>query len=156
MQIHLIAIGERMPAWVQAGYQEYARRLPGECALNLVEITAGRRTKNTDTARLVRDESERLLAAVPRGAIVVALEVGGTSWSTEQLAGQLDTWMNSGHDLALLVGGPDGLTDEVRNAARQLWSLSALTLPHPLVRVLLAEQLYRAWSILRNHPYHRA
>ena len=156
MQIHLIAVGDKMPRWVQDGFSEYAKRLPAECALRLTEVAAGRRGKNADIPRIIRDESERLLAAVPRGAIVVALEVGGTSWSTEQLAGQLDTWMNSGHDLALLVGGPDGLTDEVRNAARQLWSLSALTLPHPLVRVLLAEQLYRAWSILRNHPYHRA
>lgn len=156
MQIHLIAVGDKMPRWVQDGFSEYAKRLPPECALRLVEVAAGRRGKNADIPRVMRDESERLLAAVPRGATVVALEVGGASWSTGQLAGQLDTWMNSGHDLALLVGGPDGLTDEVRSAARQLWSLSDLTLPHPLVRVLLAEQLYRAWSILRNHPYHRA
>ncbi len=156
MQIHLIAIGERMPAWVQAGYQEYARRLPGECALNLVEITAGRRTKNTDTARLVRDETQRLLAAVPKGAVVVALEVEGRAWSTAQLAGQLDQWLHGGRDVALLVGGPDGLDALARNTAEQLWSLSPLTLPHPLVRILVAEQIYRAWSVLRNHPYHRA
>jgi len=156
MQIHLIAVGEKMPRWVQEGYAEYAKRLPAECALRLVEIPAGRRGKNTDIARTVRDESQRILAAVPKGVTMVALEVGGRSWSTEQLAQQLDNWMGRGQDLALLVGGPDGLSEAARQAAGQHWSLSPLTLPHPLVRVVLAEQLYRAWSILRHHPYHRA
>ena len=155
MHIHLIAVGDKMPRWVQDGYREYAKRLPPECALNLIEIAAGKRGKNADVARILRDESRRLLAAIPKGATVVALEVGGRSWSTEQLAEKLEHWMGSGQDVALLVGGPEGLTDDVRSAAGQLWSLSALTLPHPLVRVVLAEQLYRAWSILRNHPYHR-
>lgn len=156
MQIHLIAVGERMPRWVQDGFEEYARRLPPECALRLVEVPAGRRGKNADIDRILRDESARLLGAIPKGVNVVALEVGGRRWSTEQLAAQLQDWMHSGRDLALLVGGPDGLSDEARAAATQQWSLSPLTLPHPLVRVVLAEQLYRAWSILRNHPYHRA
>jgi len=145
-----------MPRWVQEGYAEYAKRLPPECALRLVEVPPGKRGKNADVARIMRDESGRLLAAIPKGATVVALEVGGRSWSTEQLAKRLDNWMGGGQDVALLVGGPDGLTDAARSAAGQLWSLSPLTLPHPLVRVVLAEQLYRAWSILRNHPYHRA
>lgn len=156
MNVHLIAIGEKMPHWVQEGYREYAKRLPPECALRLVEIPAGRRGKNVDIARILRDESERMLAAIPKGATVVALEVNGRSWSTEQLAQKLDGWMGSGQDLALLVGGPEGLGQAARTAAGQLWSLSPLTLPHPLVRVVLAEQLYRAWSVLRNHPYHRA
>lgn len=156
MNIHLIAIGEKMPRWVQEGYTQYARRLPAECALRLVEIPAGKRSKNADVARIMREESERLLAAIPPRATVVALEVGGRSWSTEQLARRLDGWMASGQDLALLVGGPDGLAEPARRAAAQLWSLSPLTLPHPLVRVVLAEQLYRAWSTLKNHPYHRA
>lgn len=156
MQIHLIAVGEKMPRWVQDGYSEYAKRLPTECTLRLIEVPAGKRGKNADVARLIRDESERMMAAIPKGAAVVALEVGGKSWSTKQLAQNLDDWMSSGRDLALLVGGPDGLGVAARKAADQLWSLSPLTLPHPLVRVVLAEQLYRAWSILRNHPYHRA
>jgi 23S rRNA (pseudouridine1915-N3)-methyltransferase len=156
MQIHLIAVGDKMPRWVVEGYNEYAKRLPFECALRLTEIAGGKRGKNADIARIMRDESERLVAAVPKGAAVVALEVGGKSWSTAQLAHKLDGWMNNGRDLALLVGGPDGLGDEARAVATELWSLSPLTLPHPLVRVVLAEQLYRAWSILRNHPYHRA
>lgn len=156
MQIHLIAVGDKMPRWVQEGYAEYAKRLPSECALSLIEIAAGKRGKNADIARIMRNESERLLCAIPKGAVVVALEVGGKSWSTPQLARKLEGWMTSGQDLALLVGGPDGLTDQARAAAGELWSLSPLTLPHPLVRVVLAEQLYRAWSVLRNHPYHRA
>lgn len=156
MNIHLIAIGERMPGWVSQGFDEYAKRMPRECRLHLVEIGAGRRGRRVDLARTVRDEGRRMLAAIPKGARVIALEVGGRAWSTEQLSQQLDRWMGSGQDVALLVGGPEGLADEVRAAAEQQWSLSPLTLPHPLVRVILAEQLYRAWSILNHHPYHRA
>ncbi|MDJ0738315.1 MAG: 23S rRNA (pseudouridine(1915)-N(3))-methyltransferase RlmH [Gammaproteobacteria bacterium] len=156
MQIHLIAVGDKMPAWVQQGYADYARRLPAECALRLVEIAAGRRGKNADIARIRRAETERVLAAVPKGAHVVVLAVDGRAWSTAQLADQLADWMHAGRDVALLVGGPEGLGDAARAAAAQHWSLSPLTLPHPLVRVVLAEQLYRAWSLLRNHPYHRA
>ncbi len=155
MNLHLIAVGERMPAWVDQGYEEYARRMPRECRLRLVEIAPGRRGKNADIARAVRDEGQRMLAAIPKGARVIALEVGGRAWSTEQLADRLRDWMGGGQDVALLVGGPEGLSDQVRAAASQQWSLSPLTLPHPLVRVILAEQLYRAWSILANHPYHR-
>jgi 23S rRNA (pseudouridine1915-N3)-methyltransferase len=124
MHIHLIAVGEKLPRWVQQGYSEYAKRLPAECALRLVEIPAGKRGKNADITRTVRDESKRILAAVPKGATVVALEVGGRSWSTEQLAQQLDDWMGRGQDLALLVGGPDGLGEAARQAAGQHWSLS--------------------------------
>jgi len=156
MQIHLIAVGEKMPQWVQQGYTEYARRLPAECALRLVEVPAGKRGKNADIARILRDETSRLLDAVPRGTRRIALEVGGRTWSTEQLSQQLDAWMQDGRDVALLVGGPEGLGDAAREAADQQWSLSPLTLPHPLVRIVVAEQIYRAWSILHNHPYHRA
>lgn len=155
MRIHLIAVGTRMPAWVVQGYAEYARRLPADCALQLVEIAAGKRGKNADIERITRDEGERMLAAIPKGAQVVALEVSGRAWRTEQLAEQLDAWRHAGRDLALLVGGPEGLAPACRAAAGQAWSLSPLTLPHPLVRILVAEQLYRAWSILQHHPYHR-
>lgn len=155
MHIHLIAVGGRMPDWVEAGYGDYARRLPRECALRLVEIAPGRRGRNADIARIVRDEGERMLAAIPRDCHVVALEVGGRAWSTPQLAAQLEDWMRNGRDVALLVGGPEGLDDACRARADQRWSLSALTLPHPLVRVVLAEALYRAWSVLSGHPYHR-
>jgi len=156
MNIHLVAVGEKMPTWVQQGYQDYAKRLPRECSLRLVEIPPGKRGKNADIARAVRDEGQRMLAAIPKGARVIALEVDGRTWSTRQLAQQLDSWLAGGQDIALLVGGPEGLAAEARAAAQQTWSLSPLTLPHPLVRVLLSEQIYRAWSILHNHPYHRA
>lgn len=156
MLIHLIAVGDRMPGWVQQGFSEYVKRLSGDCRIRLIEIPAGRRGKNADVARLQRDETARMLAAVPRGALVIALEVEGRSWSTEQLSIELGRWLASGRDVALLVGGPEGLAEAARNAAELEWSLSPLTLPHPLVRVVVAEQLYRAWSLLRNHPYHRA
>lgn len=155
MRVHLIAVGERMPAWVQAGYAEYAKRLPPECALRLVEIAPGKRSKGADVARLVAEEGDRILAAIPKGALVVALEVKGQPWSTEDLSRRLGEWMQGGRDVALLVGGPDGLDARCRERADLLWSLSPLTLPHPLVRVLVAEQIYRAHSLLRGHPYHR-
>ncbi len=145
-----------MPRWVQEGYREYARRMPRECALKLSEISARHRGKHADIARITRDEGKHMIEAIPRSSRVVALEVKGRSWSTEDLSRQLENWMASGQDVSLLVGGPDGLASECREQADQLWSLSPLTLPHPLVRVIVAEQLYRAWSILRNHPYHRA
>lgn len=155
MRLHLIAVGQRMPDWVEQGYQEYARRMPGECSLQLHEIAAGKRGKNADLKRLTEQEGEKVLAAIPKGALVVALEVKGRNWSTEKLAGQLDGWRQQGRDVALLVGGPEGLSEACRQRADIQWSLSPLTLPHPLVRVVVAEQLYRAWSILSNHPYHR-
>ncbi len=155
MKIHLIAVGDRMPRWVQEGYAEYAGRMPPECRLQLVEISARHRGKNADIARITRDEGRSMLDAIPRGSRVIALEVKGRAWSTEDLARQLDNWMASGQDVSLLVGGPEGLSGECRKRADQQWSLSPLTLPHPLVRVVVAEQLYRAWTLLRNHPYHR-
>jgi 23S rRNA (pseudouridine1915-N3)-methyltransferase len=156
MRIHLIAIGERMPAWVRQGYEEYAKRLPPETALQLAEIAPPKRLKSADPARLVAEEGARMLAAVPRGALVIALDERGRAWTTLELAQQLEGWLQSGRDVALVVGGPDGLAPECRSRADLVWSLSRLTLPHPLVRVVIAEQLYRAWTILRNHPYHRA
>ncbi len=155
MKIHLIAVGDKMPRWVQDGYAEYAGRMPPECRLQLVEIGARHRGRNADIARITRDEGRTMLDAIPRGSRVIALEVKGRAWSTEDLARQLENWMASGQDVSLLVGGPEGLSGECRERADQQWSLSPLTLPHPLVRVVVAEQLYRAWSILRNHPYHR-
>jgi 23S rRNA (pseudouridine1915-N3)-methyltransferase len=155
MQIQLIAVGTRMPAWVQEGFAEYAKRLPRECGLQLVEIPLGKRGKSADVQRAIAEEGERMLAALPRDCRVIALEVQGRTWSTEQLAGELEGWLGAGRDLALLVGGPDGLSEACRRRADQAWSLSPLTLPHPLVRVLLAEQLYRAWTLYKGHPYHR-
>ena len=156
MKIHLIAAGTRMPAWVEDGYRTYATRLSRECQLLLHEIPLPRRGKNPDIARLVREEGAQMLAALPTGCRSVSLEVEGTAWSTGQFARQLDHWLHEGVDVALLVGGPDGLAPACRAHADHSWSLSPLTLPHPLVRVIVAEQLFRAWSIRMGHPYHRA
>jgi len=155
MQIHLITIGNRMPAWVQQGYDEYAKRLPRECELTLKEIAPGKRGKNSDVARIVRDEGDRMLAAIPQGAHVVSLDLPGKPWTTPELAQAMQRWLESGQNIALLIGGPEGLAESAKQAARESWSLSRLTFPHPLVRIVVAEQLYRAWSILQNHPYHR-
>lgn len=155
MKIKLIAVGTRMPSWVNEGYSEYARRLPAEFSLELIEVPLGQRGKNTDIPRVIKREGEQMLSSVDATDYVIALEVNGRNWSTEKLAQQAEGWQMDGRNVALLVGGPDGLSDACRARANQQWSLSPLTLPHPLVRVLLAEQLYRAWSITRNHPYHR-
>lgn len=155
MKLRLLAVGHKMPAWVEQGYAEYAKRLPADCALELVEIAPGHRAKNTSKDKAMQQEAEALRKAIRPQDFVVALDVKGHPWSTEQLAQQLDGWRMQGGDVALLIGGPDGMTPDILALARQRWSLSALTLPHPLVRVLLAEQLYRAWSILQGHPYHK-
>ena len=156
MRLRLICVGQKMPDWVSQGYNDYARRMPPELPLELVEIPMAHRGKNPDIPRLMQKESDAILAAAGTRDRVVALEVGGRHWSTEKLSSQLELWQQDGRDVSFLVGGPDGLADACRQRADQLWSLSPLTLPHPLVRILLAEQLYRAWTITRNHPYHRA
>jgi len=156
MDINLIAAGTRMPSWVNEGYQEYARRLPRECRLKLIEIPLGQRARSTPVERAVNEEGKRMLAAITPRQRVIAMDVAGCCWSTEQLAEELASWLQDGRDVSLLVGGPDGLSDTCLERAGQRWSLSALTLPHPLVRVLLAEQLYRAWTVINNHPYHRS
>ncbi|WP_126453266.1 23S rRNA (pseudouridine(1915)-N(3))-methyltransferase RlmH [Sulfuriflexus mobilis] len=156
MRIHLIAVGQRMPGWVTTAYQDFAKRLPSEYRLNLVELAAGKRGKNADITRAIADEGKRMLDALPRDCRVIALDEQGHAWGTQDLAAQLSDWSQGGRDVALLIGGADGLAPEVKQRADMSWSLSNLTLPHALVRVVLAEQLYRAWSLLNNHPYHRA
>ncbi|MCH8959546.1 MAG: 23S rRNA (pseudouridine(1915)-N(3))-methyltransferase RlmH [Proteobacteria bacterium] len=156
MRLTLIAAGTRMPAWVEQGYQEYARRLGGDCRLELVEIPLGLRTRRSSSDRAKKAEGERMLRQVPAGDRVVALEVTGKSLDTEGLAKCLEEWRQDGRNVALLIGGPDGLSAACLQKAEFKLSLSALTLPHGMVRVLLAEQIYRAWSLLHNHPYHRA
>ena len=155
MQILLVAVGNRMPTWVTEGFQDYAKRLPRECELVLREIAPGKRGKNADLARIREEEGERILASLSRDDQVIALEVGGKPWDTVQLSNQVKDWMRDGRRIALMVGGPEGLSDACRARANQLWSLSPLTLPHPIVRIIVAEQIYRAWSLLNNHPYHR-
>ena len=155
MRIRIIAVGTKMPGWVEQGYAEYAKRLPRDCAVELVELPLAQRGKNTDIARAMEKEGEDMLAGIGKGEQVIALDVKGKAWSTEQLAEQMADWRMSGNKYCLLMGGPDGLAPQCLAQAHMRWSLSALTLPHPLVRILVIEQLYRACSILQNHPYHK-
>lgn len=155
MNIHLIAVGSRMPKWVSDAFSEYAKRLPNECSLKLIEIEAAKRQKNSSVADLKKREAEKILAAIPTQSLIIALDVKGNQWSTEQLSKQLKNWMNEYKHVALLVGGPDGLDESCLTRAHLKWSLSALTFPHPLVRIIVAEQIYRAHSLMIGHPYHR-
>lgn len=155
MRIKLITVGTKMPQWVDIGFKEYAKRLPTEFKLELVEIPLGHRGKGADIQRAIAKESSQMLAAIDNRDYVVALDVTGKAWSTEQLSEQVSQWQMLGSNMALLVGGPDGLSSDCLQRAQQRWSLSKLTFPHPLVRVVIAEQLYRAWTLLNNHPYHR-
>ena len=150
-RLRILAVGTRMPAWVQAGFAEYHKRMPRDFAVELREIPVSRR----DGARAVAEEGEALLAALAPDEHAVTLEVGGEPWSTADLAARLRAWRDEGRRAAFLIGGPDGLSDACRARAAGQWSLSRLTLPHPLVRIVLMEQIYRAWSILGAHPYHR-
>jgi 23S rRNA (pseudouridine1915-N3)-methyltransferase len=156
MKLNLLAVGTKMPAWVVDGYNEYAKRLPRECSLHLHEIAPSKRGKSGSASQWMREEGDRLLNQIPDNHHVVALDVKGKPWSTEQLAEQMKSWLADGRDVSLIVGGPDGMDQRCLQRANQTWSLSALTLPHPLVRIVMAEQLYRAWTVLQNHPYHRA
>ncbi|GAB3374272.1 23S rRNA (pseudouridine(1915)-N(3))-methyltransferase RlmH [Azotobacter armeniacus] len=155
MRLRLIAVGSRMPRWVADGWHEYAKRLPPELALELVEIPLHTRGKNADRARLIRQEGEAMLGKVQAGERIVTLEVTGKSWSTEQLAAELERWRLDARTVNLMVGGPEGLAPGVCARSEQRWSLSPLTLPHPLVRILIGEQIYRAWTLLSGHPYHK-
>lgn len=155
MKARLIATGERAPGWVAQGFAEYQKRLSHWLPLELVEVTPGLRGRNRDTQRATEDEGQRVLAALPRNAHVVALEVTGKQHSSEQLAQRLEHWRGQGRDLALLIGGPEGHAPAVLAAAHETWSLGPLTLPHMLARLVVAEQLYRAAAMLANHPYHR-
>lgn len=155
MKIRLITVGTNLPQWVQLGYHEYSKRLPESCKVELVEIPLGKRTKNSPIAKAMDDEAKRMLAQVHADSHMVALEVNGKSLSTEQLASKLQNWQFGGQDVNLLIGGPDGLGPACVQRANTTWSLSALTLPHPIVRIMVIEQLYRAHTILQGHPYHR-
>ncbi len=156
MRITVIAVGTRMPGWVEQGVAEYDKRLPREINLTWREVPLAKRGSDANTETLRAREGDKILAAIPAGDRVVALDVEGKRFSTQGLAATLSDWMMSGDSYSLLIGGPDGLSAACLARAQQRWSLSDLTLPHPLVRVILAEQLYRAWTITAKHPYHRA
>ena len=155
MKARLVAVGEHAPAWVADGFAEYRKRLSHWLPLDLVEIAPGLRGKGRDTVRATADEGARVLAALPKAAHVVTLDGRGRAWSSEALAERLQHWRNGGRDLAFLIGGPEGHAPDVLAASDESWSLGPLTLPHMLVRLLVAEQLYRAAALLANHPYHR-
>lgn len=155
MIIRLLAVGGKQPEWIQSGYQDYARRLPPECRLELVSIALGRRDRGGDPRAAIAEEGRKQSAALRPGARVVAMDERGRGWTTRELAARLQSWLDEGRGVDLLVGGPDGLHPDCRSSAEEVWSLSPLTLPHGMVRILVAEQLYRAWSLLRGHPYHR-
>jgi 23S rRNA (pseudouridine1915-N3)-methyltransferase len=160
VKLHILAVGHRMPAWLQAGFEDYARRMPRDLPLQLREIRPQPRGAGAlsaaQTEAMLKAEGERLRAALPAGCRMVALDERGQTLDSARLARQLAQWMQDGRDVCFVIGGADGLDAGIKRSAHLMLSLSAMTLPHQLVRVILAEQLYRAASVLRNHPYHRA
>ncbi|MGD9942070.1 MAG: 23S rRNA (pseudouridine(1915)-N(3))-methyltransferase RlmH [Burkholderiaceae bacterium] len=155
MKIRIVAVGTRMPSWVGAAVNDYQQRLPAEIAVDWREIRAEPRGDSGQAVSWMRREAERIRAALPAGARLVVLDERGRDLDTRQFAARLDAWRQDARPVAIVIGGPDGLDPELKRAAEETLRLSSLTLPHPLVRVLLAEQLFRAWSVLANHPYHR-
>lgn len=156
MHIHLLAIGKRMPDWINIGYGEYSKRLKPIMPLHLTEIATARKSQSQDSKTVMREEGEKLISAIPKGAWVIALDEHGKQWDSKGLAIQLEKWAGHSSQVALLIGGADGLDQQCLHRADQTWALSPLTFPHALVRVIVAEQLYRAWSLNNNHPYHRS
>jgi 23S rRNA (pseudouridine1915-N3)-methyltransferase len=154
MRIRLLTITHKVPAWVKEGYQEYVKRLPSSCTLELVEIPALKRTKGMDANRLLHNEGKKILDAINPHHYVIALDIKGTLWSTEGLAKEMINWQQH-NPIDLLIGGPDGLSTECLQKAAQRWSLSPLTFPHALVRIIVVEQIYRALMVIHKHPYHR-
>ncbi|MCI0401235.1 MAG: 23S rRNA (pseudouridine(1915)-N(3))-methyltransferase RlmH [Gammaproteobacteria bacterium] len=156
MRLCLIAVRKRMPGWVETGLREYARRLPAQCRLELVEVPPARRRKSSQLGRLIQEEAKRIQAAIPKGAKVIALDEAGEAWTSADLAQHMRRCMQGAFDVAFVVGGADGLDRNLKQGADYRWSLSRLTLPHGLVGILVAEQIYRAWTMLTHHPYHRS
>ncbi len=154
MKLRFLAVGSRSPEWVTAGFEDYSRRMPRNCAIELVEIEPASR-KGWTTDRVLTVEGERMLARIGGTDHVVALDVAGRTCSTEVLSGMLENWLMHGNDVSFLIGGADGLAPACLARAAERLSLSALTFPHQLVRVMLVEQLYRAWTLIQGHPYHR-
>lgn len=145
-----------MPGWVEQASQDYIKRLPPEIKINIILLPLVKRGKNADIPRIIRDESQNLFEAVPKDSLLVVLDVQGKAVSTMKLSAMLDEWLHNAQDVSIIIGGPDGVSDELLSQAAVKLSLSDLTFPHALVRVIILEQIYRAWSILNNHPYHRA
>ena len=155
MQLVIAAVGHKMPAWIEAGFAEYAKRMPPECRVLLKEIKPVERSDSKTAETVMRLERGKIEAALPKGSRIVALDERGKDLTTMQLSQQLTLWQQDGRDVSFIIGGADGLDAEFKQKSDMLIRISSLTLPHGMVRVLLAEQLYRAWSITQNHPYHR-
>jgi 23S rRNA (pseudouridine1915-N3)-methyltransferase len=155
MKLIIAAVGHKMPDWIREGFNEYTKRMPREARIELLEIKPEPRSSGKNTAQIMEAEAQRILGALPQNALRIALDERGMQPTTRQLSVQMQDWMRAGCDVAFIIGGADGLHDSVKQAAQQLLAVSKLTLPHAFVRVLLAEQLYRAHSLLHNHPYHR-
>jgi 23S rRNA (pseudouridine1915-N3)-methyltransferase len=156
MQVTIAAVGTRLEQWIYDAVESYRKRLPHHLKLELQEVAPARRTASSATATAIETEGERLLRRVRPDTLTFALDERGQQWSSPELASQLGIWLQHHPHVTILIGGPDGLAEACRKRAQRLWSLSRLTLPHGLVRVLVAEQIYRAWTILQGHPYHRA
>lgn len=155
MKLHVLAVGARVPRWVGDACADYEQRFPPHCPLLIKAVPTPRRGRNPDTARLKDKEFQSLSACIPKGALTIVLEETGRAWTSGQLARRLEAWMQTEKDVAFMIGGPDGLASAALHSAKAKWSLSPLTLPHALVRVIVVEQLYRALSIVEDHPYHR-
>lgn len=155
MKIKLITVANKAPAWVNEGYHTYSKRLSGDCQLELCELQLPKRHKHQQGDKLKQLEAELIISALPKRHHMIACDEHGQTWDTLQLSQQLKTWQQTGLTICMLIGGPDGLHPSLIQQAAQTWSLSRLTFPHPLVRIIIAEQLYRAHSILQGHPYHR-
>jgi 23S rRNA (pseudouridine1915-N3)-methyltransferase len=155
MKLHVFAVGRKMPAWVNAGFDEYARRMPRTLRVELMEIKPAARTGGEQSAQWLRIEAQRIRAAVPAGCVQVVLDERGKLPTTDEFARRLESWQRDARPVAFIIGGADGIAWEFQRGADWLLALSRLTLPHGLTRVLLAEQLYRAASLLAGHPYHR-
>jgi len=155
MRFLILSVGHKVPEWISAGFNEYAKRMPREARIELIEVKPEPRTTGKSAPQIMEAEAQRILAALPQNSLRIALDERGAAWTTRQFADRMKQWMGEGRDVAFIIGGADGLHESVKKGAQQLLALSAMTLPHAMVRVLLAEQLYRSHSLLHNHPYHR-
>lgn len=155
MHINIIAVGKKEPDWINQGVREYTKRLSGDVKINLIEVSAVKRGKTDNNELVLQKEARKITAAISRGSSYIAMDECGTQLSTVNIAERLDRWINEGASPCLVIGGADGLHRSIKSGAMEAWSLSKLTLPHGFARLLLAEQIYRAWTILNKHPYHR-
>lgn len=155
MKLIIASVGHKTPDWIMAGFNEYAKRMSREAQISLLEIKPEPRTTGKTTMQIMQAEAQRIFTALPQNCLRIALDEHGIQPTTKQLAAQMQDWMREGRDIAFIIGGADGLHESVKQHAQHLLALSSLTLPHAVVRVILAEQLYRAYSLMHNHPYHR-